>query len=92
MNHQFFSEDMASPTTCLSRLQRVQRDIKLLLEMYQSDQHPRTAFYLGQSYQVLKDWFEAIKWYQKCVESSDYSEQVYYSLYSIGVCLHTLFD
>ena len=65
------------------------RDIKLLLKgLEEEPDNSRYHFYLAQSYKDNGDNNNAIKYYKKRVELGGWSEEVYYSLYMIGVCKH----
>jgi glycosyltransferase involved in cell wall biosynthesis len=67
--------------------QKYMRDVKLLKEeLKRVPNDTRSTFYLAQSYNHAGDFKNAIKWYQKRVELVGWSEEVYMSLYNIGVC------
>lgn len=75
--------------TCLgnNRKDKFTRDIALL-EMGVKDEpnNARYCFYLAESYKNIGNNERAIIWYKKRVEMGEFAEEVYYSLYSIGVC------
>ena len=63
------------------------RDIKLLLQgIIDEPNNSRYYFYLAQSYKDNNDNKNAIKYYKKRVEMGGWMEEVYYSLYMIGIC------
>ena len=63
------------------------RDIKLLSQGIKDEpNNSRYHFYLAQSYKDIKDYENAIKFYKKRVEMGGWFEEVYYSLYMIGLC------
>jgi glycosyltransferase involved in cell wall biosynthesis len=63
------------------------RDIKLLLQgIIDEPNNSRYYFYLAQSYKDINDNKNAIKYYKKRVEMGGWMEEVYYSLYMIGIC------
>lgn len=50
----------------------------------------RYSFYAGQSYFDFKDYENSIIWYQKRVDYGGWQEEVYYSMYRIGLALQHL--
>jgi glycosyltransferase involved in cell wall biosynthesis len=63
------------------------RDIKLLSQGIKDEpNNVRYHFYLAQSYKDIGDYKNAIKYYKKRVEMGGWYEEVYYSLYMIGLC------
>jgi tetratricopeptide (TPR) repeat protein len=52
-------------------------DAKLLREEWERKKTPRTAFYLGQSYELLGDVAKAIKWYERRIAMGGWWEEVY---------------
>tara|TARA_R110002074_G_scaffold401828_1_gene601721 strand:+ start:127 stop:2007 length:1881 start_codon:yes stop_codon:yes gene_type:complete len=63
------------------------RDIKLLSQGIKDEpNNSRYYFYLAQSYKCCEDYKNAIKYYKKRVEMKGWVEEVYYSLYMIGIC------
>jgi glycosyltransferase involved in cell wall biosynthesis len=78
-----------------SRTDKFERDKRLLLEGIQDESTPsflkiRYMFYLAQTYMCLDELQEAIKWYKKRVTAGGWAEEVYYSLYQIGICYERL--
>lgn len=66
---------------------KFKRDIKLLLKGLETEpNNARYYFYLAQSYKDMGDNKNAIKYYKKRVEMGEWYEEVYHSLYSIGIC------
>ena len=69
------------------RSDKFERDIRLLTEGLKTEpDNIRYMFYLAQSHKDLKHWNDAIKYYQMRAERGGWSEEVYYSLYQIGLC------
>ena len=63
------------------------QDIKLLKQGIKDEpKNTRYYFYLAQSYRDIGDNLNAIKYYRKRAEMGGFQEEVYYSLYSIGLC------
>ena len=63
------------------------RDITLLSQGIKDEpNNVRYHFYLAQSYKDIGDYKNAIKYYKKRVEMGGWYEEVYYSLYMIGLC------
>ena len=63
------------------------RDIKLLSQgIIDEPNNSRYYFYLAQSYKDIDDYKNAIKYYKKRVEMGGWNEDIYYSLYMIGLC------
>jgi len=74
-----------------SRGEKYNRDIKLCTQ--EIADHPgrsRPHFYLAQTHQNLGHYEDAITSYQKRVQMDGWAEEVYYSLYQIGMCLYML--
>jgi len=55
-------------------------------ENYEPDNH-RYHFYCGQSYFDAGNFEEAYPWYQKRAELGGWEEEVWYSVYRMGMCL-----
>ena len=73
--------------TGANRGDKFSRDIALLVAALKDDpSNDRYCFYLGQSYKDNGENEKAIQWYTKRVELGGWDEEVYYSLYSIGIC------
>lgn len=63
------------------------RDIKLLLNgIKEEPNNSRYCFYLAQSYKDSGQYDNAIKWYNKRISMKGWSEEIYYSLYSLAMC------
>ena len=70
-----------------SRSDKFSRDIAMLTKALKDDPaNVRNCFYLAQSYKDIGENEKAIQWYTKRVELGGWDEEVYYSLYSIGLC------
>jgi len=72
-----------------SRGDKYNRDIKLCTQ--EIADHPgrsRPHFYLGQTHQNMGNYDEAIKSYQKRIQMGGWAEEIYYSLYQVGICLY----
>ena len=69
------------------KLSKFDRDIVLLKKgLIDEPKNDRYHFYLAQSYKENGNNKQAIIWYKKRVELGGWDEEVYHSLYSIGVC------
>jgi len=72
---------------------KYERDKKLLLEGYNNPDTPknlktRYSYYLGQTFECLGQWDEAIKWFTKRSEEKDtWEEEAWYASYKIGMSL-----
>jgi len=74
-----------------SRGEKYNRDIKLCTQ--EIADHParsRPHFYLGQTHQNIGNYEDAITSYQKRIQMGGWAEEVYYSLYQVGICLYLL--
>ena len=70
-----------------NRNDKFTRDITLLSQGIKDEpNNVRYHFYLAQSYYSIKDYKNAIKYYKKRAEMGGWYEEVYYSLYRIGIC------
>lgn len=58
-----------------SRAVKWQRDIELLVESWGQEKDPRTAFYLGQSYQDIGDSASAARWYGIRADMGGFEEE-----------------
>lgn len=68
-----------------------ERLIRMLLDEYnRNPDHPRTVFYLGQSYRERKQFDGAVAMYRKRVLLGGWSEEAWYAQYKLGITL--LFD
>eukprot|EP00658_Telonema_sp_P-2_P006498 TRINITY_DN1245_c0_g1_i13.p1 TRINITY_DN1245_c0_g1~~TRINITY_DN1245_c0_g1_i13.p1 ORF type:complete len:430 (-),score=110.38 TRINITY_DN1245_c0_g1_i13:319-1563(-) len=70
------------------RLQKSSKYYLLLRDhLAEHPKDPRTLFYLGQTHEEMGNYQEAIRYYKQRVElQSGFREEIFYSLYSIGVC------
>lgn len=73
-----------------NRIGKYERDIELLNNGLRKKDLPlglkqRYSFFLGQSYRDLKKYDKAIKYYKLRVELGDFEEEIFYSLYQIGM-------
>ena len=79
-----------------SRKEKFERDARLLLEGIEkeSDQDlvTRYYFYLGQTYFDMGDIRNGIKYYEQRVNRGGWREEVYYSMYKIGMGYKLLGD
>jgi len=70
-----------------SRSDKFKRDIYLLEQGLMEDpDNSRYMFYLAQSYKDIYNFTKAIEFYEKRVEKGGWPEEVYFSLYQIGLC------
>ena len=70
-----------------NREDKFTRDIILLSSgIIEEPNNSRYYFYLAQCYKDINDYKNAIKYYKKRVEMDGWYEEVYYSLYMIGLC------
>lgn len=71
----------------VNRAGKFERDIKILEEAVAADPNePRYVFYLANSYYDLGNREEALKWYVKRVSMAGWTEEVFYSMYRVGLC------
>ena len=69
-----------------NRKDKFERDIQILKEALISDPtNTRYMFYLAQSYRDNGDVKDALKWYNKRVNSGGWIEEIYYSYYQIAL-------
>jgi len=72
---------------------KYERDKRLLLEGYNDPNTPKTlktrySYYLGQTFECLREWDEAIKWFTKRSEEKDtWEEEAWYASYKLGLAL-----
>lgn len=70
-----------------SKSDKFVRDVQLLKKGLEEEPgNSRYMFYLAQSYKCLKDYGEAIKWYQNRIEKGGWTEEVWYAKFMIGQC------
>jgi tetratricopeptide (TPR) repeat protein len=66
--------------------EKFERDLRLLTEDLERDQdNPRTVFYLAQTFRDLGRIDEAVALYRRRAEMGGWEEEVFYSLYQVGV-------
>ena len=69
-----------------TRSDKFARDRRLLLGELERDPHnARAVFYLAQSLRDLGEMEESIEYYRRRAEMGGWEEEVYYSLYQVGV-------
>lgn len=74
-----------------SKSDKFQRDEKLLLEGLQDEPtNVRYVFYLAQTYKCLSKWKNAIKMYKTRISMGGWRDEVWYSMYMIGLCHKSL--
>jgi tetratricopeptide (TPR) repeat protein len=72
---------------------KYERDIRLLTEDIQENpQNARSYFYLGQSFNCISKFDEAIEMYKKRIALEGWREEVWYSHYQISKCYEQLGD
>jgi glycosyltransferase involved in cell wall biosynthesis len=71
-----------------SRADKFQREVTLLLEDWaERPDDPRTAFYLGRSYDDLGNNAQAIVWYRRRLSVGGWEEENFYTRFRLGACL-----
>jgi len=76
-----------------TRSDKYTRDVELLEQEIKDKPHSmRPHFYLAQTLQNLKEYEKSIESYQNRLKFGGWQEEVYYSLYQIGVNLYNLKD
>lgn len=71
----------------LSAEEKYKKDADILLDaVLKEPDNSRYHFYLAQSYRDCKNYEMAIIWYQKRSEMNNFDEEIYDSLYNIGIC------
>lgn len=66
---------------------KFERDVKLLTQGLKDEpDNVRYMFYLATSYNCLKNYEEAIKWYEARIVKGGWNEEIWYSKYMIGQC------
>lgn len=69
-----------------SRGDKFERDARLLEEELRAEpDNARAMFYLAQSYRALGDLPRALLWYRRRIGAGGWSEEVWYSIYAIGL-------
>lgn len=71
-----------------NRTQKYKRDVALLKKSLGKDSNnPREWYYLGQSYECMRDYKNAIEAYTRRITfTKSFQEEYYYALYKIGLC------
>lgn len=71
-----------------TRHEKLDRDRKLLeKDIIDNPSEKRSYFYLAQTYSNLKNYGQAIKYYQERINKGGWPEEIYYSKYQIGLML-----
>ena len=71
-----------------SRADKFEREVRLLLEDWaERPGDPRTAFYLGRSYDDVGTDDEAIAWYRRRLALGGWEEETFYARFRMGACL-----
>lgn len=72
-----------------SKGDKFERDIRLLTQgIIDEPENVRYYFYLAQSYRDIRDFDNAIKFYQKRHDMGGWDEEVWFALYMVGWCMH----
>jgi glycosyltransferase involved in cell wall biosynthesis len=70
---------------------KFQRDERLLVKGVEDEPtNVRYVFYLAQTYKCLSKWKEAITMYKKRISMGGWIDEVWYSMYMIGLCYKSL--
>ena len=86
-----FVKTAASGYRSRSTITKYKTDVNILLDgIKEEPNNVRYHFYLAQSYRDNNDNNNAIIWYTKRSEMGGWFEEVFYSLYSIGLCKERL--
>lgn len=73
------------------RSDKFERDIVLLTKGLEAEpKNVRYCFYLARSYEDLGRYAEALKYYKLRIKGGGWLEEVYYSLYKVGVCMEKM--
>ena len=76
-----------------AKADKYERDIRLLTQgIVDEPNNGRYYFYLGNSYNDTRQWEKAIAAYMRRVELGGWDEEVFYSLYRIGIAYRELKD
>ena len=81
-----------------NRADKFDRDIILLMEdLIENPKNARAMFYLAESYRNRgragsNDYSKAIQYYQKHIETGSWAEEMWFSMYMIGMCYEFLKD
>lgn len=72
---------------------KFERDLKLLLQGIEKEpENKRYMFYLGQTYNDLKNMEKSIEWYKKRIDAEGWNEEVWFSYYSVSRCYMCIDD
>ena len=85
--------DITFTHSCLgnNRTNKFKRDIELLTEGIKKEpNNDRYYFYLANSYYDIEDFKNSIQYYKKRIELGGWEEEVYYSMYKLGLCYKKL--
>jgi len=74
-----------------SKSDKFERDERLLLQGVQDEPtNVRYVFYLAQTYKCVGKWKDAITMYKKRISMGGWADEVWYSMYMIGLCHKSL--
>lgn len=80
-----FIKDISSQYMSNRTTLRKQEDINTLLKMLEDDPtNPRTYYYIADSYICMKDWKNAVKWFEERIKYGGYKGEIQDSLYYIA--------
>lgn len=67
--------------------EHIKRNLKLLLDGLNSEPlNPRYLFYTAESYRDLSEYDSAIYFYEQRISTGGWDEEIFWSLYQIGIC------
>jgi hypothetical protein len=99
LTHEYLSSPLAGPVLKSeafwvvhhadggSRGEKFPRDLALLQEEWSTDPGTRTAFYMARTFQDMGSMAQAVDCYRRRIAMGGWDEEVFYSRYSLGVCL-----
>jgi glycosyltransferase involved in cell wall biosynthesis len=100
VTHEYWASDPNTPSDFFPNLwvedradggskgDKLQRDVRLLKQGLKDEPgNGRYMFYLAESHYHLKQFKEAITWYERRIVAGGWDEEVWYSRYKIGLCL-----
>lgn len=80
-----------APKTVESYQHKVERDLEILLEETRLQPlNPRWWYYLGQTYEGLKDYRKAVEAHDRCIRLDGWSDESAWACYTAARCLVTL--